>query len=211
MLSGGRPLDKSTLSADPSLVDTLGLTPVRHEQSWFKRIFWPALDDEADWHDAARHGYYACIFVCVSTLVLIVLDGSLLGGLVDIIFYGMAGLGIRQLSRLAAVSAFFLFLVERAAGLVAGRVGAFGIAGLLVAVILLNAVRAVYAARELHPAGDVEIANPPVMASSGWAGRIENLPPILWPKLRIAFRFYIAGVIAMMLLGVVVHQVGLVE
>lgn len=188
-------------------MDTLGLAPLRPEQSWPKRIFWNALDDLADVQDAARHGYFACLFICVSTLLIMVLEGSLLGGLVDNIFFAMAGLGIRQLSRLAAVAAFVLFLVERAAALVMGRVGVFGVVGLLIAAVLLNAVRAVYAARELPPDGDM--SRPPV--APDWMIWLETLPPLLWPKLQVAFKFYIAGMIAMMLVGVLFRQVGLIQ
>lgn len=190
-------------------MDTLGLAPLRPEQSWPKRIFWNALDDLADVQDAARHGYFACLFICVSTLLIMVLDGSLLGGLVDIIFFGMAALGIRQLSRLAAVAAFLFFLVERAVALVTGHVGVFGVAGLPIAAILLNAVRAVYAARELRPDSLARFANTPMMPD--WMRWLETLPPLLWPKLQIAFRFYMVGMIAMMLVGVLVRQVGLIQ
>ena len=139
-----------------------------------------------------------------------VLDGSLLGGLVDIIFFGMAALGIRQLSRLAAVAAFLFFLVERAVALVTGHVGVFGVAGLPIAAILLNAVRAVYAARELRPDVDLAwFANTPMLPD--WMRWLETLPPLLWPKLQIAFKFYMVGIIAMMLVGVLVRYVGLIQ
>ena len=138
-----------------------------------------------------------------------VLDGSLLGGLVDIIFFGMAGLGIRQLSRLAAIAAFVFFLVERAAALVMGRVGVFGVVGLLIAAVLLNAVRAVYAARELRPDGDLDRFATPI--APHWMAWLETVPPLLWPKLQIAFKFYMVGIIAMMLVGVLVRQVGLIQ
>ena len=191
-------------------MDTLGLAPVRTQQTWPQRIFWNALDDLADVQDAARHGYFACLFICVSTLLIMVLDGSLLGGLVDILFFGMAGLGIRQLSRLAAVAAFILFLVERTIALVTGHIGVFGVVGLLIAAILLNAVRAVYAAKELRP--DLDMDRPPMTAEwPTWMTWLETLPPLLWPKLHIAFNFYIVGMIAMMLVGVLVRYVGLIQ
>ena len=183
---------------------------VRPEQRWPQRIFWNALEDLADAQDAARHGYFACLFICISTLLIMMLDRSLLGGLLDIVFYGMAGLGIRQLSRLAAVAAFLFFLVERAVALMAGHLGFFGVAGLLIAAILLNAVRAVYAARELRPDGDLH--RPPLTPEwPNWVTWLETLPPVLWPKLRIAFQFYMVGMIAMMLVGVLVRYVGLIQ
>ena len=193
-------------------METLSLTPGPKEQNWFKRIFWPQLEDEADVHDAARHGYYACLLICLSTLVMMVLAGFPIGALVDIFFFLMAGVGIRQLSRLASVAAFMMFLVERAAALVSGQAGPFSILGLLMGAILLNSVRAAYAARELRPAGDIDaIANPPMVASSDLWGWLDTLPWILWPKLRVAFMFYLVGLIAMMLVGVVVRQVGLLQ
>ena len=194
-------------------MDTLGLAPVRAAQRWPQRIFWNALEDLADAQDAARHGYFACLLICVSTLLIMMLDGSFLGGLLDVVFYGMAGLGIRQLSRLAAVAAFLFFLVERAVALMAGHIGFLGVAGLLIAAILLNAVRAVYAARELRPEGGLDrLASSPLTPEwPNWMTWLETLPPLLWPKLQIAFKFYMVGMIAMMLVGVLVRYVGLMQ
>jgi hypothetical protein len=193
-------------------VDTVDLPPARPEPSRLKTLFWPDLTDEIEIHDAARHGYYACLFICGSTLFVVLTGGVALAALVDIFFFLMAGFGIRQLSRLASVAGFVMFLVEKAAMLAAGQAGFFSFVGILIAAILLNAVRAAYAARELRPAGDVDqIANPPFVASNAFAGWLETLPWMLWPKLRTAFKFYLAGLIALMIIGVVVNQLGVLR
>ncbi len=199
-------------SADLSRVDTLGLTPARPQPNWFARIFWPSLRDEAEVHDAARHGYFACLFLCACTLVLMLMGGSPLAAMIDVCFFSMAALGVRQLSRLASVAAFIMVLAERAAALVGGQVGALSVLGILIAAILLNSIRAAYAAHDMRPGGDVgTIPNPPFLANHEAAGWLETLPWILWPMVRIAFKFYLVGLMVMMLVGVLVRKVGLME
>lgn len=193
-------------------MNTLGLTPAGPQPNWFVRVFWPSLRDEAEVHDAARHGYFACLFLCASVLVLMLMGGSPLAATIDIAFYFMAALGVRQLSRLASVAAFVMVLAERAAALLSGNLGALSVLGILVAAVLLNSVRAAYIAREMRPAGDVDaISNPPYTAHSESAGWLETLPWLLWPKVRLVFRFYLVGLMVMMLVGVVVRQVGLLQ
>ena len=125
-------------------------------------------------------------------------------------FFLMAGFGIRQLSRLASVAAFVLYLVEKAMALISGQVGFFSFVGILISFILFHAVRAAYAARELRPNGDVDqIANPPFAAESSFAGKLETLPWMLWPKLRVAFMFYLVGMTMLIVVGAIVAKVGL--
>ena len=176
---------------------------VRTETSRWKVLFWPDLIDEVEIHDAARNGCYACLFICGSTAVLTMAAGTPLAGLVDIFFFLMAGFGIRQLSRLAAVSAFVLYLVERAVALVGGQVGFSSFAGILAAIVLFHALRAAYAAKELGLEGNGgRIAHP---------DQLEMLSLKLWPMVRGAFRFYLAGMVALMLVGWVVNRVGLLK
>lgn len=140
------------------------------------------------------------------------MGSSPLAATIDFCFFFMAALGVRQLSRLASVAAFFMVLVERVAALMAGQIGPSSVTGILVAAILLNSIRAAYAAHEMRPAGDIDaIANPPYRAESAAAGWLETLPWLLWPKFRLAFKFYLAGLSVMMLVGAIVRQVGLLQ
>jgi hypothetical protein len=188
-------------------VDTLGLTPARSEPGLLKSIFWANLGDDAGIQDAARHGYYACLFVCVTTFAVMLFGGTALGAFVDIFFFLMAGFGTRQFSRLAAVSAFVMLLGERVAEIAGGQVRVLGVMGLFMCIILFNAIRASYAAqaRGLAPPA------PSTADSPDFAQRVENLPGEMWPRLRVAFMFYLVGFIAMMLVGVVVRKVGLLQ
>ncbi len=173
-------------------------------------IFWANLKDEAEVNDAARFGYYACLFICLITFLAMLIGGTLLAALVDIFFFFMAGLGIRQLSRLAAVSAIGLFTVEKLVTFAGGQVGFLALVTLPMGLILLNAARAAYVAPRL-PALQAQLANPPAAEPQDWLARLEGLSWSLWPRLQIAFKFYVAGMIVLFLVGMIVRRMGLVE
>ncbi len=56
------------------------------------------------------------------------------------------------------------------------------------------------------------VAEAPVIESPrDWLESLEALPGWLWPKIWIAFRFYLVGLIALMLAGFVVSRAGLLS
>ncbi len=175
-----------------------------------RAIFWANLKDEAEVNDAARFGYYACLFICLTTFFAMLIGGTLLAALVDIFFFFMAGLGIRQHSRLAAVSAVGLFAVEKLVTLASGQVGFLTLVTLPMGLILLNAARAAYVAPQF-PAIQQPMANPPAAEPQDWLARVERLAWSLWPRLQLAFKFYVAGMIVLFLVGMIVRRMGLVD
>lgn len=169
-----------------------------------KAWLWPSLALPSGVDQAARLGYFACLAVCALTLFSLVLGGTALGAMVDIFFFLMAGCGIRCCSRLAAGSAMVLLIAEKLAGLAAGHWSVLGALGLLTLPFLFRAAQAAYTARDLPPP-------PPPAAAHTLVEQVEGFPFLLWPKIWIAFRFYLFGLIAMMLAGLAFQYAGLLS
>ena len=178
-------------------MDTISVTPVR--------LLWPSLRSASGLHQAAQNGYFGCLLICLITLLLILLGGSAVGAFVDIFFFFLAGLGTRSFSRLAAGSAMVMLLAEKTAAMASGHLGRGALILLLLLPLLFHAAHAGFAARTMGILAEAPV-NP---SPANWLERIENLPGLLWPKVWIGFRFYLAGLIVMMLAGFVVRQAGL--
>ena len=175
---------------------TSDLLFARRSPSWGRVFLWADLSDPVQSHRAARCGYYACLALAAFALFLGLLDGTPLAALVDVFFFSLAGLGIHQHSRLAAVSALVMFLAERAAMLSVSPWRLSTLLSFLAAPLLLNALRA---------------AQTPLAPPTSSEHRLDALPPVLWPKVRRAFNFYLVGLILLMLAGFFVRQVGLLQ
>ncbi|HZU25013.1 MAG TPA: hypothetical protein VFA04_05800 [Bryobacteraceae bacterium] len=90
--------------------------PPRRPNAW-------AIYDEPTARKAARQGMWAAFFVAIATAAVSLLAGSgisILRGVgptawVDALVFGALGLGIGRMSRLAAIGALALYIVERIA------------------------------------------------------------------------------------------------
>src|SRR5580704_1421101 len=91
-------------------METLGLSPSTPKPtSRIRELFWPKIEDEVAAVTAARNAMYACLFIAVATLVTGLLSGKGLWVLFDVLLFTMAGIGVRQLSRAAAITALFMY------------------------------------------------------------------------------------------------------
>jgi len=168
---------------------------------------WPSLETPAGLDLAVRNGYFACLLICLITICLILLGGTALGALVDICFFFMAGVGTRSFSRLAAGSAMVMLLAERTVAMTAGHLGASDLLGLIFLPVLFHATHASFAARTMGITAEAPVIESP----RDWLESIEAIPGWLWPKIWVAFRFYLVGLIVLMLASFVVRQVGLLS
>jgi hypothetical protein len=110
----------------------------------------------------------------------------------------MCGIGIRQLSRTAAITALLTFVLAQIA---ARRTG---IMTALLGLLLFHAVRAAIAApRVAGPGGVRGIANPDIELT-GVARVLEYLPGRVWPRLRVVFLGLLVVLAAMVLLQAIV-------
>lgn len=167
-------------------MQTLGLsdsTP-RTESRW-RALLWPTIRNEVDLDYVTRQGFWICTFVAVVTFVLGAFAGSPGGAAFDATFFFLAGLGIRERSRMAGVSAFLVYLLGTLA-LQRNPMGAFGIARFIFLALLFANIRGTWLAAkwEQDPA-----APPPSLRLSQTLGDklSDRFPTLLWPKVRYVF------------------------
>lgn len=182
-------------------MQTLGLsdsTP-RSEGRW-KALLWPSIRNETDLDYITRQGFWVCCGVGMVSLWSGALTGQKLGAVLAFGFYVLSGIGVRQLSRVAAVSVFAVYLLgvlvaQRATGM------GFGIVSIIILALLAANVRGIWLSSKWKP--DEEMA-PPVRLDRTLADKLsDQWPAVLWPKIR-----YLQYVIAaLMILGALVALV----
>lgn len=81
---------------------------------------WPAIFDATSAENAAKQGFWAALYCCVATIILVVLasSGVQLGGfnlyaLTDAFLFAVIGFGIWKKSRTAAIAGLLLYVIER--------------------------------------------------------------------------------------------------
>ncbi len=93
---------------------------VRNQKS--KNAFWPSIYDEKSARAAARQGMWAAFFCAGATVLLVLLaregvqipiDGFGTTALVDATVMAFVGIGIRNMSRLAAVGGLGVYIIEQ--------------------------------------------------------------------------------------------------
>lgn len=103
-------------------METLGLSPsTPRPTSRLRELFWPKIEDEVAAVTAARNAMYACLLIAAVEGVLGFMAGNV-WVLADVLLFTMAGIGVRQLSRTAALTALFMYALAwlRAGGLGCG-------------------------------------------------------------------------------------------
>jgi signal peptidase I len=154
--------------------------------SRFKELFWPKIEDEVAAVTAARNAMYASFLIAAGTTVQAFASSW---AWIDVTLYVMIGIGVRQLSRTAALTGFILYglswlLVPQA--MLSGAV----VVRLILTALLLNGFRAAAYAHLAHRESAIEqIANPEVDTTgiSRASVAVENLPNRLWPILKGPF------------------------
>ncbi len=165
-------------------MQTLGLsdsTP-RTESRW-RALFWPTIRNESDLDYVTRQGFWICFLVAVATLVVAVFTGSAGWGLFESAFFFLAGVGMRERSRVAGVAVFAAYLLS---SLVMARYtgGGVGVVRVIFAALLLANVRGTWlAARWVSTSEDM----PPRLSETLGDKLTDRLPALLWPKTRYLF------------------------
>src|SRR5436190_23029878 len=94
-------------------MQTLGLadsTP-RTESRW-RALLWPTIGNDGDFDYVTAQGLWICFVVAGFTLVFSALGGFPGAGAFEAMFFFLAGLGVRQRSRIAALAAFSAYLLN---------------------------------------------------------------------------------------------------
>ena len=135
-------------------METLGLSPsTPRPTSRIKELFWPAIEDDVAAATAARNAMYACLFIAAISAGASLLAGQY-SGLIDALFFAIAGIGVRQLSRTAAIVAFALYALSWLGA------GGFSVLRPLLLAILLGGIRAAAWAHNRSADDREQIANP---------------------------------------------------
>jgi hypothetical protein len=122
-------------------MQTLGLsesTP-RTESRW-RALLWPTIRNDGDFDYITRQGMWICLIVGAFSVVSSGLSGFPTVAALEGTFFFLAGLGVRQRSRVAAVAAFAAYLLRT---LVAQRYtgNGFGIGPIICLALLFANIR----------------------------------------------------------------------
>lgn len=125
-----------------------------------QNIFWPEIDSKETAREVANQGFWAAIVVAVVTTIVILITmaaGTLedippidAWAFIDVGIFVAIALGIRKMSRIAAVSGLVVYLIERiyALSYTGGGGGLFIAIALILAFI--NGVRGTFAYHRLR-------------------------------------------------------------
>jgi hypothetical protein len=180
-------------------MQTLGISDsTPRTESRLKSLFWPTIRHETDVDYISQQGFWICILAAAGTLVVDLLQGSLVAGLFEAIFFLLGGVGVRARSRFAAVTVFLASLLS---SLVLQRLtgSGFSIPRIIVLALLLANVRAIWLSAMWRGSATEP---PPVPLNETFLDKLsDRLPIYLWPKTK--WLFYVFAVVENVLLFVV--------
>ncbi len=175
-------------------MQTLGLSEsTPRTEGRLKALLWPAIRNDGDFDYITEQGFWVCFIVAAMTLCVSVFVHSLAGGF-EALFYFLAGVGVRQRSKLAALTAFAAYLlgclgVQRLTG------NGFGIVRIVFLALLFSNIRGIWLSsrwEKTHEPGQAPIRlNQTVLDKLS-----DQLPAQIWPKVKWMFAFFAAIEIA---------------
>jgi hypothetical protein len=176
-------------------MQTLGVSNTPSSDNRLKSLFWPSVDSASDVDYLGAQGYWVCAIVAIFSLVLYAFTGQLILGAIVFLFYFMGGVGVRERSRYAATVVFVMFALDTA-------MSPFSVLKILLCALLLSNMRAIWIASSWKP--DSEQAAPPPRFSETWSDKfVDQLPPFLWPKIRILYYIFSIAVFGLVGAGFV--------
>lgn len=181
-------------------MQSLGLsdsTP-RTESRW-RALFWPTIRNDGDLDYITEQGFWVCFIVAAVNLAFSFFLRSIFLGSVESLFFFLAGVGVRQRSRMAGVIAFLAYLLS---ALVLQRYtgNGFGFVRIVFLALLLANIRGVWLSSRLPIAEDAGQA--PVRLNKTIFDKLsDQLPSVLWPKAKWLFYFLAVVEITLLLVS----------
>jgi hypothetical protein len=172
-------------------MQTLGIeTPPPRSDGRIKSLLWPAVANDTDVDSLTTQGFWICVIVGALTLATSLISGNYLGSL-DAIFFYLAGNGVRQRSRMAAVCVFAVYALGTV--LIVRNSYAGGSSGGMVrfvfCALLLANVRAIWMASKWRRAGSAD-ESPAPLSDTITDQIADRLPALVWPKTRWIFYLF---------------------
>jgi hypothetical protein len=171
-------------------MQTLGLSPsTPRTESRLKSLFWPTIANEGDVDYLTQQGFWICFIIAAITLPIGLLSGNPLATVFEAIFFFLAGIGIRQRSRAAAVSAFTAYLlvsmvIQKYTG------NGFGIVRIIFLAMLLANIRGMWLSAQ-WPKSETGPELPRLNQTIG-DKLSDSMPTFLWPKVKLIFYLFAA-------------------
>jgi hypothetical protein len=177
-----------------SQMQTLGLSDsTPRTEGRLKSLFWPSVQTGSDVDYLGAQGYWVCTVVAVLSFVFLVASGQPIAGVLVLLFYYLGGVGVRERSRYAATVVLLMYLLETVlSGLSVPRV--------LIGALLVSNCRATRIAAGWEP-GTEETIMPPRLGETLGDKLADRLPLWLWPKIRILYYVFSAGLMAIAAVG----------
>ena len=178
----------------------LGLdeTPVK-DDNLFQRLFWPS-DHAGETDQLGQQGFWVCWVVAGISFLLLLVQGHWLLAPFTLLVYGMGGIGIREHSQPAAMLVAIIYWMNQLAGLAVGQFPSFlGLAG---GVLLIANIRGTYIAAKWAARGDADAF--PERANETFTDRfVDQMPPVVWPRVKVPFFLLASLYAALTVLGIV--------
>src|SRR5882724_7885769 len=163
-------------------METLGLSDsTQRSESRFKSLLWPSIQNGTDVDYLGTQGYWVCMLVSLVSLVFLIAPNQPITGVAILLFYYLGGVGVRERSRYAAAVVFVMYLMD--------TLMAPGVLRIIFAALLLSNLRGTWIAASWKPESE-EAVLPPRMNETFFDKLVDQLPPWLWPKIRIAYYIY---------------------
>jgi hypothetical protein len=181
-------------------VETLNLSgSSARTENRLKSLFWPEIENGSDVDYLGAQGYWVCTIVAVVSVVFLTVSGKPVTGVAILLFYYLGGVGVREGSRYAAVVVFAMYLL--------GTLVTPGVVRILFAALLLSNLRATWIASAWKPGSDESLLPPRL--NEGWTDKFrDTFPAWLWPKTKIVYYIFSAGLLIVTIFGIVMMTFG---
>jgi hypothetical protein len=174
-------------------METLGLSgPAERTDGRLKSLFWPSIQNGTDVDYLGAQGYWVCTIVAILSFGFLAMNGQPITGVAILLFYYLGGTGVRERSRYAALVVFAMYLLD--------TLLTPGVVRIILSALLLSNLRATWIAASWRPESE-EAALPPRFNETLTDKLADQLPPWLWPKIRIVYYIYSAGFLVLVIVG----------
>ena len=178
-------------------METLGLSDSSpRTENRLRSLFWPSIQSGADVDYLGSQGYWVCTIVGVISFLFCFFTGPPIIGVLIYLFFFLGGVGVRQRSAYAATVVLLMYLMDT---LLSG----LGVIRVLIGALLISNLRATWIASRWKPESE-EAVMPPRLDDTFTDKFADQLPAWLWPKVRIPYYVFSAGVLLVTVGGLIV-------
>jgi hypothetical protein len=177
-------------------METLGLSSsTARTESRLKSLFWPSIQSGSDVDYLGAQGYWVCTIVAILSFLFCLFTGQLIIGTLISLFFYLGGVGVRERSFYAAAAVLLMYFMDT-------MVSGIGVVRVLIGALLISNLRATWIASRWKAESD-EATMPPRLSETFSDKFADQLPPWLWPKVRIPYFVFSAGLLLVISAGLI--------